>query len=55
MCNHHLASRCAGTLPLSFVESLKFCEDLRLLDLSGNDGIEGSDEFRDTLRRYLPK
>jgi len=43
-----------GVLPSSFAESLKFCEDLCLFDLSNNDKIEGTDDFRDTLRKYLP-
>jgi len=50
----YLSFSFAGKLPLSFVESLKFCEDLCLFDLSNNDKVEGTDDFRDTLRKYLP-
>lgn len=44
----------SGDIPLSFVDSIKFCEYLSIFDISMNEGLQNVDRLRDGLRSHLP-
>ena len=50
-CHHNCLE---GDLQTSFAEGLRYCEELRIFDISSNPRLRGTDKFGRVLRRLLP-